>query len=233
MLWAGTRSTFVTCLAVAALACGVAPANAEMVLDHVIVDLDPAKPLRDDIEVQNTGPDTLYIVAEPWEVLDPGTPRQRRVANPDPRASGLLVSPQRIVLEPGQRRLVRVAAIGDNSVRDRVYRVTVKPVAGAISAPSSAVKVFVGYDVLVIRRPPIREVKVVAERTGSVIRLRNDGNTAVELFDGKQCDPTGTSCVALPATRLYAGASLEVADKFTTPLRYRTLDGRVTRLMEF
>ena len=219
--------------AAASLAWCVAPARAEMVLDHVIVDFDAAKPLREDIEIQNTGPDTLYIVAEPAEVLEPGTPRQRRVASPDPRVSGLLVSPQRMVLDPGQRKLVRIAAIGPNSERDRIYRVTVKPVAGAITASSSAVKVFVGYDVLVIRRPAVIVGTVVAERSGSTIRLRNDGNTAVELFDGKQCDPTGKSCVALPATRLYSGASIDVADMFATPLRYRTLDGRQTRAVQF
>ena len=204
-----------------------------MILDHVVVDFDPAKPLRDDIEVENTGADTLYVVAEPAEILEPGTPRQRRISVPDPRQSGLLVSPQRMVLEPGQRKLLRIAAIGRTSDRDRVYRVTVKPVAGAISAPSSAVKVFVGYDVLVIRRPPAAFGMVVAERAGSMIRLRNNGSTAVELFNGLQCDATGKSCVGLPATRLYAGASIEVANKFATPLRYTAHDGRETRMMQF
>lgn len=209
------------------------PARAEMILSHVVVDLKPGQPPRDDIEVQNTGPDRLYIVAEPAEILDPGTRFQRRVTNPDPAASGLLVSPRKMVLEPGQRKLVRIASVDLRSDHDRVYRVTVKPVAGELSARSTAVKVFVGYDVLVIRRPQSMAASVVAERSGSTIHLRNDGNTAVELFDGQQCNAAGERCDALPATRLYSGATFDVSVRYATPIRYKALDGQTTRSLQF
>lgn len=209
------------------------PAKAEMILSHVIVDLTPGQPPRDDIEVHNTGPDRLYVVAEPAEILDPGTRFQRRVTNPDPAVSGLLVSPQKMVLEPGQRKLIRVASVDPRSDHDRIYRVTVKPVAGELSARSTAVKVFVGYDVLVIRRPQSIAASVVAERLGSTIRLRNQGNTAVELFDGQQCDPAGERCAALPATRLYSGATFDVTVRYATPIRYKALDGQTTRSVQF
>ena len=142
----------------AALALGAAfglasMAEAEMVLSQVIVDLLPGKPPRQDIEVWNDGPERMYVLAEPFEILKPGTPQEQRVAAALPDESGLLVSPQRLVLEPGERRTVRVAAIGERPASDRVYRVAIRPVAGAVTAEESALKVFVGYDTLVLVRP--------------------------------------------------------------------------------
>jgi P pilus assembly chaperone PapD len=208
-------------------------ARAEMVLSHVVVDLRPGQPPRDDIEVHNSGADRLFVVAEPSEILNPGTPSQQRVADPDPAVSGLLVSPQKMVLEPGERKLIRIASVGAKSDHERVYRVTVKPVAGELSAPNTAVKVFVGYDVLVIRRPQVVTPKVVAEHLEAAVRLRNVGNTAVELFDGQQCDSAGERCAALPATRLYSQATFDVPVRYATPIRYKVLDGQTTRSFQF
>lgn len=176
-------------------------AHAEMILSQVIVDLLPGKPPRDDIEVWNDGPERMYVSAEPFEIRAAGTPGEQRVAAGLPEESGILVSPQRLVLASGERRTVRIAAIGARPASDRVYRVAIKPVAGAVSADESALKVFVGYDTLVIIRPEKFAGDLVGQRTGHSLVLRNDGNTAQELFDGRQCDGGGGNCQALPAKR--------------------------------
>lgn len=194
-------------------------ARAELVLSQVIVDLAPSKPPRDDIEVFNDGPERMYVSAEPFEVRDPGTGQEQRVPVIDPQASGLLVSPQKVVLAPGERRLIRIAALGDRPAHDRVYRVAIKPVAGPITAEQSALKVFVGYDALVLVRPDQLTRDLAGERTGKTLILTNAGNTAQELFDGRQCDAAGGDCRALPAKRLYSGARWQQ----TLPL-----EGRVT-----
>ena len=129
------------------------------------------------------------------------------MANPDPAALGLLVTPQKMILEPGERRLVRIAAIAPRGAAERIYRVTVKPVIGDVSAASTALKILVGYDVLVIVRPSVMTGIVTGVRTGSRLDLTNAGTTNVELYDGKQCDVRGTACTTLPARRLYAGAA--------------------------
>jgi P pilus assembly chaperone PapD len=181
-------------------------AQADLSLSQVIVDLTPDKPPRDDIEVWNTGDEPIYVVAEPSEVIDPGLPSERRVSQRDPEQLGLLVSPGRMVLEPGQRRLLRIAALAKRDQRDRIWRVVVKPVVGNVTASQTALKILVGYDVLVILRPSRPAERVVAEHQGQHLILHNLGNTNAELFQGQQCAATGI-CRALPARRLYAGAS--------------------------
>jgi len=199
-----------------------------MVLSQVIVDLMPDKPARDDIEVWNDGPERMYVAADPFEIRNPGTAEEQRVPASDPEQSGLLVAPQKLVLEPGERRIVRVAALGDRPATDRVYRLSIRPVAGAVEADESALKVFVGYDALVLVRPAAFTGDVAGQRAGKTLTLTNAGNTAQELFAGRQCDASGKDCRDLPARRLYAGASWSQPLPFDTPVTYKAgIGGKV------
>ena len=184
----------------------LAAANANLVLSQLIVDLRPESHAREDVELWNDGPERLYVAVEPAEVTNPGTASQARKTNPDPEQLGLLTTPARLILEPGQRRLMRVAAIGATPQAERVYRVTVKPVAGPLAAKSNGLKIMVGYDMLVLVRPANPQVEITGSRNGRTLLVRNLGNTSVELIDGKQCDAAGKQCVSLPSKRLYAGA---------------------------
>lgn len=201
------------------------PACAEMVLSQVVLDIRPEEPSREDIEVWNTGPERIYVAAEPAEIRSAGTIFETRVTNVDPTVSGLLVTPQRLILDPGQRRIVRVATVLPRGATDRIYRVTIKPVAGPLSARVDALKVFVGYDVLVLQRPSQIVGSVTAQRSEHKITFKNESNTAQELFEGKQCDSLGQNCRTLPANRIYAGTSWEVPLSYDTPVEYRVSDG--------
>ena len=209
------------------------PASADLVLSQVVVDLAASAVPRTDIEVSNTGKDRMYVVAEPAEIVDPGTPREKRVASIDPGVSGLLVTPQKMILEPGERRLLRIAVIGARRARDRIYRVTVKPVAGEITAGGSALKLLVGYDMLVIVRPPVLDGTIAATRTGATIVLANTGSTNVELYEGRQCDVTGKDCRPLPPRRLYAGADWTQTIDPNRPVEYRVKTGTTVETRRF
>ena len=208
-------------------------ARAEMVLSQVIVDLLPGKSPREDIEVWNDGAERMYVLAEPFEIRAAGTPQEQRNPVGQPEEAGLLVSPQRLVLEPGERRTIRIAAIGARPASDRIYRVAIKPVAGAVTADTSALKQFVGYDTLVLVRPERFTGDVSGERVGRTLTLRNTGNTAQELFDGRQCDSAGRDCRDLPAKRLYPGASWEQTLPFDTPVTYKAGIGPTIRDRQF
>jgi len=226
--------TFIRASLAAALALGAASlAQAEMVLSQVIVDLMPGKPLRDDIEVWNDSPERMYVAADPFEIRNPGTPQEQRIPAADPEQSGLLVAPQRLVLEPGERRLVRIAATGERPAADRIYRVAIKPVAGAITADRSALKILVGYDTLVLVRPAQFTGDVTGQRNGKILTLTNAGNTSQELFDGRQCDASGKDCRDLPAKRLYAGATWSQPVPFDTPVSYKASIGGTVRQRTF
>jgi len=230
------RTTLAPALAALAALLALAPAGpamGEMVLSQVIVDLMPGKPPRDDIEVWNDGSERLYVSAEPFEIRAPGTPAETRAPAGTPEQSGLLVAPQRLILEPGERRTIRIALIGERPASDRVFRVAIRPVAGPVSASTDALKVFVGYDTLVLARPQGLANAIEGQRSGQTLTLRNTGNTAQELFDGKQCDAAGTQCRALPAKRLYPGATWEQALPFDTPVTYRSSIGPEVRERRF
>jgi hypothetical protein len=63
--------------------------------------------------------------------------------------------------------------------------------------------------------------------------LRNGGDTNVELYDGRQCDTSGKSCVTLPARRLYAGASWSQVLPFDTPVEYEEKLGDTSAVRRF
>lgn len=202
-----------------------APASAGLMLSKVIVDLPAGMPPREDIELWNTGGERMYVTAEPAQIIDAGKPTEQRVQAADPSQSGLLVTPQKLVIEPDERKLLRIASIVPAADRERIYRVTVKPVAGSIIAGQSALKVFVGYDVLVVVRPASISGDISGARQGRELTLHNGSNSSVEIAEGKQCDAGGSACAALPATRLYAGADWTVALPGDGPVTFRIIRG--------
>ena len=205
------------------------PALADMSLSQVIVDLGPDQPPRDDIEVGNTGRERLYVVVEPAEIVSPGQPDEHREQRRDPEQLGLLATPNRLILEPGQRKLVRIVALAPRGERDRIYRVVIKPVVGELAAQQSALKILVGYDVLVIVRPKKPIDGVTGARSGRTLTIRNAGNTNAEIFEGRQCDETGKNCAELQAKRLYAGASWEQILPRDAPASYTVrIQGQAT-----
>jgi P pilus assembly chaperone PapD len=200
-------------------------AGAELVLSQVVVDLGPDKPARENIELFNSGTDRLYVAADPFEIRNPGAAEQQRTPAANPQQSGLLVTPQRLILEPGERRLVRIAAVVPRPAADSVYRVTIRPVAGEVSANADALKVFVGYDVLVIYRPAAMTGALEAHRDGARLVIANRSNTSQELFDGRQCDAAGRECRALTGRRLYPGTEWAQDLPYGTPVTYRVAVG--------
>ena len=191
-------------------------ARAEVVLSQLIVELKPGGEMRQDVDVWNNSPEPAYVAAEPREILRAGTTAQASRIEPDPEKLGLLVAPARMILAPGQHKLLRVAAIGPDAQRERIYRVTVKPQVGTLASDKSGLKILVGYDLLVLVRPVAPKPSVVAERSADGVTFSNEGNVSVELAQGRQCDSSGARCTELPGKRLYPGA------RWTQPLKWPT-----------
>nr|NUR37119.1 fimbria/pilus periplasmic chaperone [Sphingomonas sp.] len=210
------------------LLCSVSAAvRAEVLLSQLIVELRDGA-VTGDIDVWNSSPDRAYVAAEPREIVNPGTPAQADRKTPDPEKLGLLVAPARMILEPGQHKLLRIASIGQASATERVYRVTVRPEVGGVASEKSGLKILVGYDVLVLVRPATAHAAVVGKRTAGGITFTNQGNVSVELVDGRQCDSAGQGCVSLPGKRLYAGAEWTEPLKSASPVHYRVLSPGVS-----
>jgi P pilus assembly chaperone PapD len=207
----------------------VPSARAEMALSKVVVDFTSVRPARDDVEITNTGDEILYVSIEPAEIVNPGRPEERRVASPNPTELGLLVSPNRLVLGPGERKVVRLSLLERPADRDRIYRVTVKPVIGEIVARQSGLKLVVGYDVLVIARPENARARLEVSRSGNAVELRNTGNTNALLFNGRQCAGEEADCTELPSKRIYAGNTWQLQLPATGQARFMMeSDGGIT-----
>lgn len=206
------------------------PAAADMLLDKVIVDFKQDAPPRADIEVTNTDKQNMYVLVEPAEIVNPGTKEQSRVTQKDPRKLGLLVTPNRLVLEPGQSKIVRLSLLSRPKDRDRIYRVKIHPVVGKLVASQTALKIIVGYDTLVIARPQGSRTKLDGKRDGRKLTLHNSGNTNVLVIDARQCK-SKNDCVTLPTTRLYARQEWTIELPMDAPaiLKMRTAEGITTR----
>jgi Mat/Ecp fimbriae periplasmic chaperone len=138
-----------------------------------------------------------------------------------------------MVLEPGQRKVIRVSALLPRDDIERIYRVTIKPVAGPVNSETTALKVLLGYDVLVLYRPRLSTGSVTATRIGKKMIFHNESNTAQELFEGRQCDTAGQNCRPLPANRLYAGAQWSIDLEYSTPVEYRLTSGKGSTVRQF
>ncbi len=208
-------------LLLAALLC--MPAGASMVLSNVIVHFEPGEPTRQDIEIENVGDETMYVEVRPHLVANPGTDSESRTFIADPREAGLLVTPNRLVLPPHGRKLLRFVDLKPGSDSERVYRVAVTPVVGKLNAEQSGLKILVGYEVLVLAQPNAPVHRLVGERIGQTLRFRNDGNANVLLREGRQCPSDDTPperCAVLGAKRLYPGNAWSVELPYDRPVEY-------------
>jgi P pilus assembly chaperone PapD len=223
--------------AVAAIWLGMAglaaPAGAELVVSDLVVVLQPGKNSRKDIELWNNSDARSYIEITPAEIINPGQSSEVRQELVDPEKLGLLVSPNRMILEPGQHKAIRIAAIAPPADRERVYRVTVKPVVGDISEGQSGLKILVGYDILTMVRPANLMPKIVGSREGRTLVVRNEGNSSVELLNGKQCATAGKGCFALAGKRLYSGAEWRLPLAGDGPIEYSVKLGEQMSTVRF
>ena len=203
------------------------PVSAELTISQLIVELKPTESRVADIEIYNDSDERSFVSIEPREIVAAGREGERPFLSPDPADLGLLVSPARLVIEPNQRRRLRIAAIGPAPRRERVYRVTVKPVAGDVTGADTGLKLLIGYDLLVLVRPPQAKPNVEVVRTGGTITIANRGDASVELAEGKQCDAAGANCLPLPSKRLYAGATWQqaVSTSWAGEYRIRSTEG--------
>jgi P pilus assembly chaperone PapD len=194
---------------------------AELAVSQLIIELAPVGSRTADIEIYNDSDERSYVSVEPREIINAGLSIEKSFLTPDPEKLGLLVSPTRLVMEPRQRRRLRIATIGPVHDRERVYRVTVKPVAGEINGPESGLKLLVGYDLLVLVRPLNSKPGIQIRRSGSLLTIVNRSNASVELAEGTQCGPRADQCRQLPSKRLYPGASWQQPLPLLTAGQYR------------
>ncbi len=200
-----------------------APASAQLAVDRLWVDFEPGAPNRADVVIRNESADRYYITVAPSEVVEPGTAGEKRVETSDPDQLGILVTPNRMIVEPGGMRSIRIVSLNTKLKTDRVYRIKVTPQIGDLQTNDPAagdrglsIKLLAAYDLLVTVRPDGGKADLVAARTPTQLVIRNQGNSNALLYDGMSCaadQPADKDkCAKVGSKRLYPG------NEWTIPL---------------
>ncbi len=208
----------------------LSPTNslAEMTLNQSIIHFEPGKPSRQDVVVENSDDKPLYINITPYSILNPGTDQQSRKKVINPKKSGLLVSPNKLVVPPKGRKLIRFLNLKPKRDQEGIYRVAIEPVAGELVAKKTGLKILIGYEVLVLAQPIHPDPKLVAKRKGRTLKLSNEGHTNIHLLNGKQCPPQSTNaenCSSLRTGRLYPGNEWTISLPHDEPVQYQLAIG--------
>lgn len=209
--------------------------SAQLIVDRLWVDLAADSAGREDVVVGNESSDRYYVTLSVAEILNPGTEAETRRAIANPEELGLLVSPSRIILEPGATRAVRIVSIAEPPERDRVYRLMISPQVTDIDAPGTRaedevgvnIKILMAYDILIVSRPNNPAPQITKKVVDGAIVLANSGNSNALLTDGKICaSGQNGACTSIEDARLYAGAELRIPTDVKDPkveYRRRTL----------
>lgn len=194
--------------------------HAELLLETLVVELNDDDAGVEDVEIYNDGDERMFVSVEPSRIEKPGL-TSSRITDPDPEALGLLASPSKLILEPGQRKLIRLASLSNISDSEEVYRVLVRPVPAPDEPDQTGLNIMVGYDLLVLVRPEETKRALSGEIENGALTVRNLGNASLELLSGEVCtERTGDQCAPLPGKRLYADQSWTVPVEGAARVKY-------------
>nr|WP_010133622.1 hypothetical protein [Microbulbifer agarilyticus] len=186
------------------------PALAGMSLDKIIVYLDDSPNVREDIVVSNPDEETLYLKTEVYRVDNPGFEDEKRIRVVDPKEFKLLVSPAKAVIGSGESKRFRMMSLERDLTKEKVYRVTFRPVVGDIESDRTAVKILVAYQALIFVQPQNGKYQLEVTRQGDRWSLKNNGNINVEVSNVQYC-PDALNCQKLNVGgRLYAGNTVSL-----------------------
>ena len=207
------------------------PAFAEISLNQVVVDFNEKGVRHKDVIVSNRGGNREFVEVTIERVIDPGLPTERREAVKNGLDAGIIISPRKLVIPPGEKKAVRFIDRHSNRNAEHVYRAVVKPVAPPASSEGIKVKVVIAYGVLVIVRPDNPDVNVAGTRNGNTLVLKNEGNTSVMILEGEQCK--AADCKQVTGERLYAGGTQTIELPFPQPIQMTYKAGKDHHAKEF
>jgi P pilus assembly chaperone PapD len=201
--WIGARAVGRRlAVGLAGLLLSASAARADINITPAVAVFD-SKATDNTIIVTNDGKDLTFVTARVRAVDAPGEKDENLRFEPNPGVVGLLATPNRMVLEPGERRAIRLLAMKAPSDADRVWRVHIAPSIGKLKEGQSGVAFEIAYDALIIQRAAKAKPSITGRRSGKQLTLTNSGNSFAMISAIEQCP--GGACKKLPGIRLYAG----------------------------
>lgn len=184
------------------------PAMANIVVNPPVTVITLDGEARTDLTVNNAGSARIFVEVEPARIDAPGTDGETRFTSPNPADIGLLVAPQRLIIEPGASRIVRVAVLNTDATEETAYRVLFRQVTGGLEGEEEGVgvSVLISYDALVLARPKNGDADLAVTREAGGTRIRNQGTASALLYEGQAC--LGDTCRSVSIARAYPGAEV-------------------------
>jgi P pilus assembly chaperone PapD len=187
-----------------------------------------SKSKRQDIRVTNTGDKTAYIQTKTLILEDPAAANAKYTPVSDPKESGLLISPSKLIIPAKQSRTIRVSSITAPGLLDKIYSIHIREIDNTIFIPkekesngiNATIRVNVGYGVLVVVRPIKTNIKIDLKRTGKTLEVTNHSNTRIDLNTGSQCDLGTENCVAVKGRGINAGETRTLSLAKDLPVSY-------------
>lgn len=207
-------------------------ALADLNVSPIILAFEEDGQRRKDIQIENTGARTQYLEIQAEQIIEPGEFPETYRTSPIPEQVGLLVAPRRVVLRPGEQKLIRVIRLGKEIETDHAWRVNITPVIGEVETSTRVAIAMVGVKALVFARPEAAFTEIVGGRDGNRLLLTNLGTTNALLHSGEQC-LTEQACRRIPGKRLWPGMTWETTLPYDAPARFFIEDDRAERQLEF
>lgn len=201
-------------------------AIAQIGISTDVVNFLPESSLAKNIDVVNFGDNNAYVEVTPYAVEKPGTDKEQRIRIYNPEKSGIVVSPNHLIIPPHQHRYVRIFLTHALGNSERIYRINFIPkIAGVLIRHKMGKKFFgihliVGYGALVIANPQKPQPLILFSRRKQDLFAENRGNTNIEVLDIRQC--YNHHCITLPGKRLYSGQHWKWHIPYAQPIIIKT-----------
>ncbi|MEX2468206.1 MAG: hypothetical protein WD396_00485 [Pseudohongiellaceae bacterium] len=203
---------------------------AELVVNRSIVIYDDPASVKEDVVVINSDSErNLYVQVDAYRVMAPGSVNEELLKIVPDVAPEFLVSPNKLVVPPSARNLVRFLDLAGDRASERVYRVNLIPVTPPVELEdtgegriASRLEVVVAYQVLAIVLPHDPQPELSFSGEGGLARFGNTGNANYLLTDGQQCNPADPAdCRKLQNRRVYPGNEWTLSLPFDGPFTYK------------
>jgi hypothetical protein len=180
------------------------PAYADISLDKVIIEFNPAERPIHNINVTNQSDKATKVSVEMIEVTNAG-----QAGETEKQTDKLVVAPKAFELQGGETKAVRLVLRQYPDDLEEIYRVRFKPseVSFVKKETSGATTVNVGIimamGALIMVPPKNPKPDLQPVRDGKIVHFFNKGNVTAQLQREDFCTDDKKTCVVLPTKRIY------------------------------
>ncbi|ELQ18971.1 periplasmic chaperone protein [Pseudomonas fluorescens BRIP34879] len=178
----------ICCLLFLVLFSGMASAN--VMVYPMSLTMNDVNLSKNQFKVYSKSDKVQYLNIYVKEVLNPATAQEKEVPVSILSGSGIIASPQKIILPPGGEHTVRLRSLSSPN-KELLYRVYVEPVAAntdedhVVTEGGGSVGISLTWGVLVYSKPKISEVKLGVDLKKGTIE--NTGNVHTWIKDVSMC----------------------------------------------